>query len=83
MTICAGLQENVSLTKMDTSKLLEIWQQPDSSSGRQTQQASSASDSMLGAPKGLKSMLEGLEDLWDQSQYVEEFSLDSFVKKLS
>ena len=26
-------------------------------------------------------MLEGLEDLWDENQYSEEFSLQSFTKK--
>lgn len=32
---------------------------------------------------GLKAVLEGLEELWDQNQYAEEFSLDAFVSKLS
>ena len=31
---------------------------------------------------GLKSVLDGLEEMWDDSQYAEEFSLETFVKKL-
>ncbi len=32
--------------------------------------------------KGLKAMLEGLGELWDENQYAEELSLDAFVSKL-
>ena len=32
--------------------------------------------------RGAKSVLEGLEELWDESQYAEELSLDAFVNKL-
>lgn len=31
----------------------------------------------------LKSVLEGLEELWDENQYAEEFSLDTFINKLA
>lgn len=30
-----------------------------------------------------KSVLAGLEELWDESQYAEEFSLQGFTSKLS
>ncbi len=37
-----------------------------------------------GAKKGgLKAVMEGLEQLWDEQQYAEEFSLDTFMSKLS
>jgi len=26
--------------------------------------------------------LEGLEELWDEAQYAEEYDLDAFLKKL-
>lgn len=32
--------------------------------------------------KGLKAVLEGLGELWDEQQYAEELSLDAFVSKL-
>ena len=31
----------------------------------------------------LKAVLEGLEELWDQHQYAEEFGVDCFLKKLA
>ena len=34
-------------------------------------------------PGALKSVLEGLEDLWDENQYAEEFSLQSFTQDLA
>ena len=36
-----------------------------------------------GKPGGLKSVLEGLEELWDENQYAEEFSLQNFTSKMS
>jgi len=31
----------------------------------------------------MQAVLEGLDELWDESQYAEEFGLDAFVSKLS
>lgn len=36
-----------------------------------------------GRGKGLKSILGGLEELWDQSQYTEEYNLNQFLAKLN
>lgn len=33
--------------------------------------------------KGLKAILSGLEELWDQSQYTEEYNLSQFLGKLN
>lgn len=38
---------------------------------------------MAGTGKGLKAILNGLEDLWDQSQYTEEYNLGHFLEKLN
>lgn len=35
-----------------------------------------------GTGKGLKAILGGLEELWDQSQYTEEYNLSQFLAKL-
>lgn len=43
----------------------------------------SAATAGVNAGKGLKSMLNGLEELWDQSQYNEEYNLDQFVARLN
>jgi TATA-binding protein-associated factor len=39
-----------------------------------------AADAVAG---GLKQALTGLDDLWDESQYKEEFALDGFIKSLN
>jgi TATA-binding protein-associated factor len=36
-----------------------------------------------GSGKGMKEMLSTLEELWDQSQYTEEYDLRQFVARLS
>lgn len=36
-----------------------------------------------GGGKGLKAILGGLEELWDQSQYTEEYNLTQFLAKLN
>lgn len=36
-----------------------------------------------GSGKGLKAILGGLEELWDQSQYTEEYNLNQFLSKLN
>ena len=33
--------------------------------------------------KGLKSILNGLDELWDQSQYADEYDLNQFLAKLN
>lgn len=37
----------------------------------------------VGVNKGLKAMLNNLEELWDQSQYSEEYNLVQFVSRLN
>ena len=44
-------------------------------------QAAAGAGAGLGG-RGAKAVLEGLEELWDESQYAEELSLDAFVNKL-
>ncbi|MCO5611453.1 hypothetical protein L7F22_065706 [Adiantum nelumboides] len=81
--------ENASLDKMDTAQLLDLFTM--SKSGKSLTQPTlpeSREDSSLasvgvGAGKGLKAILNGLEDLWDQSQYNEEYNLDQFVARLN
>lgn len=36
-----------------------------------------------GTGKGLKAILGGLEELWDQSQYTEEYNLSHFLARLN
>eukprot|EP00884_Botryococcus_braunii_P013723 jgi/Botrbrau1/22351/Bobra.0002s0029.1 len=85
-------QDNVSLKGMDTSQLLDLFAlkkdvpKPSVTGAPEEEaaEAGAAAAAGAGAKKGsLKAVLEGLEELWDQNQYAEEFSLDTFVSKLS
>lgn len=38
---------------------------------------------LMGAGKGLKAILGGLGELWDQSQYAEEYNLNQFLARLN
>ena len=40
-------------------------------------------DSKKSDGKGLKSILNGLDELWDQSQYADEYDLNQFLAKLN
>lgn len=82
-------KDNASVKTMDTGKLLDLFSY--TPSGASTQASKSgrgkASDehskSDQGQASGIKSMVDGLEELWDEKQYAEEFDLSNFVKKLS
>jgi TATA-binding protein-associated factor len=37
----------------------------------------------VGSGKGLKAILGGLDELWDHSQYTEEYNLNQFLAKLN
>ena len=72
---------------MNTSGLLDILHRPSQTGALASHPL--ASDSALATaaqskskPGGLKAMLEGLEEMWDNTHYAEEFSVDNFVKKL-
>lgn len=45
--------------------------------------ALAAAATATGKAGGMKSVLEGLEELWDENQYAEEFGLEGFMSKLS
>lgn len=33
--------------------------------------------------KGKKNMFDGMEELWDERQYAEEYNLDSYLQKMN
>lgn len=73
---------------MDTSSLLDILHRPSQAPGQgaveQVSNGQQATASKLKAPStGLKALLEGVEELWDNSEYAEEFSVDNFVQRLT
>ncbi|KAH7571606.1 hypothetical protein JRO89_XS04G0098800 [Xanthoceras sorbifolium] len=73
--------ENASLKTMNTDQLLDLFASAEVS--KKGGRASSRSDvdgdpKLMGTGKGLKAILGGLEELWDQSQYTEEYNLNQF-----
>ncbi|CAK7341663.1 unnamed protein product [Dovyalis caffra] len=80
--------ENASLKTMNTDQLLDLFGSAETSAKGAT--ASKHADGnfdgdpkLMGTGKGLKAILGGLEDLWDQSQYTEEYNLSQFLAKLN
>eukprot|EP00850_Spirogloea_muscicola_P014835 SM000109S14149 [mRNA] locus=s109:214433:222842:- [translate_table: standard] len=71
---------NASLSSMDTTHLLDIF------SGQAVDEATPAlpmaSRDAKGAGDGLKAVLGSLEELWDESQYTEEYTLTNFISRL-
>jgi TATA-binding protein-associated factor len=77
--------DNVSLRNMDTGQLLGLFGSAEdkgkAAPAAGSQEAAAEATAAAGG-KGLKAVLAGLEELWDESQYAEEFSLDGFMGKL-
>ena len=79
--------DNMSLSAMDTGQMLELFtaDKGDKSgekkdAGGENRAAGAAAEAVTG---GLKGALAGLEELWDENQYKEEFALDGFIKSLN
>ncbi|KAB1223505.1 TATA-binding protein-associated factor BTAF1 [Morella rubra] len=79
--------ENTSMKTMNTDQLLDLFATAETS--RKGASLTKHSDinvgetKVVGGAKGLKAILGGLEELWDQSQYSEEYNLNQFLAKLN
>uniref|UniRef100_A0A4W6D9J5 B-TFIID TATA-box binding protein associated factor 1 n=1 Tax=Lates calcarifer TaxID=8187 RepID=A0A4W6D9J5_LATCA len=67
-------QENTSLHSMGTDQLLNLFTLDKGEKGEQTPSTSGKAS--------MKSVLDGLGELWDQQQYDTEYNLDSFMHSL-
>lgn len=79
--------ENTSMKTMNTDQLLDLFASAETSSKKGISRSKEEDDEKLeemtgGKKKGLKAILGGLEDLWDESQYTEEYDLTHFLSKL-
>lgn len=83
--------ENQSFSTMDTSILLDLFNIGPESSDKNQNAQSGAVDSFgnvnvggaaSAAAGGAKAVLEGLGELWDESQYTDEFDLNNFIRGL-
>ena len=72
-------QDNSSLHSMDTSQLLDLFTV---NSGRDD---STKKKKAAGSSKNvtMNSMMEEMEDLWDEKQYETEYNLDNFMGSLN
>ncbi|XP_057544192.1 TATA-binding protein-associated factor BTAF1 [Amaranthus tricolor] len=79
--------DNASLKTMNTDQLLDLFTPAENSRKGgfklKSSDGSSNENKPSGSGKGLKAILNGLEELWDQSQYTEEYNLDHFLSKLN
>eukprot|EP01133_Synstelium_polycarpum_P000248 gene248-301_t len=81
-------QDNQSLQTMSTNELLNLFDYNESADNN-SNAASDGLNSMGQVEKastnkgGLKNVLDTLGDLWDESQYTEEFNLNNFIGSLS
>ncbi|KAJ2451218.1 TATA-binding protein-associated factor mot1 [Coemansia sp. RSA 2336] len=68
-------QQNAGLASMNTNELLDLFDvsPPKSKAEKKEQQ---------GPAKSISKALEGLEELWDTSQYDDEYNLDQFIESL-
>uniref|UniRef100_A0A1D1XEI5 TATA-binding protein-associated factor 172 n=1 Tax=Anthurium amnicola TaxID=1678845 RepID=A0A1D1XEI5_9ARAE len=80
--------DNASLKTMNTDQLLDLFTpaqttKKDVTSSRDPNGSLDEDPKAMSGRKGLKAMLSGLEELWDQSQYEEEYNLSQFLAKLN
>lgn len=68
--------ENASLQTMATDQLLDLFSL-DSTHGASTLEQKSGSSS-----RGVKSLLDNLPDLWEESAYESEYDLTTFIQSL-
>ena len=79
--------DNASMSAMDTGQMLELFTaEKGAKLGNDgapvTEQKGAAAAAAGAASGGLSNIVNGLEELWDASQYDEEFSVDDFVANL-
>ena len=75
--------DNMSLAAMDTGQMLELFTAEKGAKGEAAPAGGAGAAAADAVSGGLKQALTGLDDLWDESQYKEEFALDGFIKSLN
>ncbi|CAL4887597.1 unnamed protein product [Urochloa decumbens] len=80
--------ENSSLKTMNTDQLLDLFTSTPASRKASVLPRGSTDDQSKDSKKksggkGLKSILTGLDELWDQSQYANEYDMNQFLAKLN
>ncbi|KAH9489880.1 btaf1 RNA polymerase II, B-TFIID transcription factor-associated, 170kDa [Bulinus truncatus] len=73
-------QENSSLQTMGTDQLLDLFILDDSK--KASGSASNDEEKKPSKKENVRTILEGLGELWDESQYENEYNMESFMKSL-
>ncbi|PIA13088.1 hypothetical protein COEREDRAFT_17765 [Coemansia reversa NRRL 1564] len=75
-------QQNAGLSSMNTDQLLDLFDcQPTTKKSTTTAGAENQQGDGTGT-KSISKAIEGLEELWDSSQYENEYNLDTFISSL-
>ena len=73
-------RDNASLSTMDTGQLFDLFSLDDKSDrGGKIKKSGDSTEGV--ESKGIKAILENLPELWDESQYSDEYSLENYSKK--
>lgn len=80
-------KDNSSISTMDTNQLLDLFNYSDAPSGKAGKREGAVDEfgnvaTKKKATSGLKAVMEDLEELWDESQYEEEYNLSGFLATL-
>lgn len=70
--------ENSSLASMGTEQIMNMFDRETSSASTKTTTA--ATTTTTGS--GYQRLLENIGEIWDESQYENEYNLDNFIKSL-
>ncbi len=75
-------RDNASLSSMNTNQIFDLFSLDDDDGtnvrSRNKEQGQAAATEAKG---GIKAILENLPELWDSSQYNDEYDLDAYAKK--
>ncbi|VDH95013.1 Hypothetical predicted protein, partial [Mytilus galloprovincialis] len=73
-------QENSSLQSMGTDQLLDLFSLDEKNKGEKI--AGSSQGDKWNKKESMQTVIESLGELWDESQYEKEYSLDNFMESL-
>ena len=80
-------EDNSSLGKMDTSKMLDLFEHSARSEINRAQEESVQEESLPGnvsleGDANIPKALQGLQQLWNDKEQYEEYNLDAFISKM-
>ncbi len=73
--------ENSSLSSMGTEQLMNMFNRDDELNKKDSNKPTSSAGG--GGAGSYQRILENISELWDESQYENEYNLDSFIKSLN